>query len=446
MSIITLTREKSKRASANRQTTSPGCCRADSRGSQHAPTPPRSSRRSRLRPLVVAVSTARITTLLVNSGASIDKLREIVYIDTERFSEILNIFQKGISVDAKKRRPNLVDIARHANVSPATVSRVLNDTAPVRDPVRTRVLNSLTALGYEPPTARSTSSALRDTVALIIPDILNPYFPEIVRGVQDEAGLDGFLPLLLDTAEDPQRERQFVRMLSSSQPVSGVIVCGSRLPVDDLISIRSRHTVPMVLLNRSIHHSEVSCVIADTGTATYRATHHLLDLNHKRIAYLPGPTISEASQVRRRGIESALKEAGLSLPEEYCPITFPSVDGGFQAMSALLTLPSDKRPTAVIAYNDVMALGVLHAIRAHHLRVPEDISVIGMDDIAIASHANPPLTTVAQPKYRMGRLAMQILRRMIEGHPPPEDGYTLVESSLIIRESTAPAPNNGNHS
>jgi len=118
------------------------------------------------------------------------------------------------------------------------------------------------------------------------------------------------------------------------------------------------------------------------------------------------------------------------------------MDGGFQTMSALLALPIDERPTAVIAYNDLMALGVLHAIRAHHLRVPEDISVIGTDDIAIAAHANPPLTTISQPKYRMGRMAVQVLQRMIQGRPPPEEGYTLMETALVVRESTAPA-NNG---
>ncbi len=109
-------------------------------------------------------------------------------------------------------------------------------------------------------------------------------------------------------------------------------------------------------------------------------------------------------------------------------------------MSALLTLPPSERPTGVVAYNDVMALGALHAVRAHHLRVPEDISIIGFDDIAMAAHANPPLTTISQPKYRMGRLAMQTLRRMIQGQPPPEEGYTLMESPLIVRESTGAAP------
>lgn len=380
---------------------------------------------------------------MLESG--IDKAMEVMYIFTETFSENPTAFQKDIRVDAKKPRPSLMDIARHAGVSPATVSRVLNNTAPVRESVRERVLNSLTALHYEPPPARTSSSTLQNTIALLIPDILNPFFPEIVRGVQDEASLGGYLPLLLDTAEDPQREQQFLRMLTS-QPISGIIVCGSRISLQDFVAVRTRQRIPIVLLNRTVHRSDVSCVMVDMENATYRATRHLLDLKHTRIAYLPGPATSEQSTARRHGIEKAMAEVGLTLRDEWCPVSFPNVDGGFQAMSALLTLAPDARPTAVIAYNDIMALGVLHAIRAHRLRVPEDISVIGMDDISMAAHTNPPLTTIAQPKYRIGRLAMQILRRMIQGHPPPEDGYTLIESSLIVRESTAPAPNRNGQS
>jgi LacI family transcriptional regulator len=342
-------------------------------------------------------------------------------------------------VDARKHHPRLVDISRHAKVSPATVSRVLNNTAPVRESVRARVLNSLTTLGYEPPSTRLASSAFKNAVALIIPDILNPFFPEVVRGIQDEASIDGLLPLLLDTAENPDREQQFLRMLAS-QPVQGVIVCGSRISIDDLIPLHTRQSFPMVVLNRTVRHSDISCVMVDMENATYRAARHLIDLKHTRIAYLPGPSRSEASHTRRVGIVKALTEARLTLREEWCPASFPNVDGGFQAMSALLTLPPAERPTAIIAYNDTMALGVLHAIHANNLKVPQDISLIGMDDIVMAAHSNPPLTTIAQPKYRLGRLSMQILRRMIKGSPPPEDGYTLVESSLIIRESTALAP------
>jgi LacI family transcriptional regulator len=123
------------------------------------------------------------------------------------------------------------------------------------------------------------------------------------------------------------------------------------------------------------------------------------------------------------------------------PVSFPDVDGGFKAMSALLALPPENRPTAVIAYNDLMALGILHAVRTHHLRVPEDISVIGIDNIAMAAHSNPPLTTISTPKHRLGRMAMQQLRRMIAGQPSAGEGYTLVECSLVIRESTAPPVN-----
>ena len=339
---------------------------------------------------------------------------------------------------AEKPRPSLLDVARHAGVSPATVSRVLNNTAHVRESVRERVLASVKTLGYQALSSSSSALLRQNAIALIIPDILNPYFTEIVRGVQDEASGDKLMPLLLDTAEDPQREVEFLRMLAS-QPVCGIIACGSRIPTEDLVAARNYLSTPMVIINRTLRVPNVACIIVDLKNATYRATRHLLDLNHARIAYLFGPSKTDTSLARQEGIEAALTEAGLDLRPEWCPVSFPDVDGGFQAMSALLSLPQKNRPTAVIAYNDLMALGVLHAVRAHGLKVPEDISVIGIDDISMAAHSNPPLTTLSPPKHRMGRMAMQMLRRMIQGHPPPEEGYTLMECPLIVRESTAPA-------
>lgn len=343
-------------------------------------------------------------------------------------------------MDAKKQRPSLDNVAQRAGVSPATVSRVLNNTAPVRDGVRVRVLSAMNELGYA-PSNRSGRRAIENAIALLIPDILNPFFAEIVRGVQDEASAIGFLPIVFDSTEDPQREKQFLRMFVTL-PMRGTILCGSRLGPSDLQSCCNQSNAPLVLINRSVRNSKVACVLTDLEGGAWRATRHLLDLHHTRIAFLPGPFQSEQSQARRRGVERALVEAGLTLRPEFCLASNPNVDGGFQAMSALLALPPSDCPTAAIAYNDLMALGVLHAIRAHHLRVPEDISVVGTDNIEIAAHANPPLTTITQPKYQMGRMAMQVLRRMIQGHPPPEDGYTLMESALIVRESTAPA-NNG---
>jgi len=346
-------------------------------------------------------------------------------------------------VGESKPRTNLSDVARHSGVSPATVSRVLNKTAPVSESVRARVLASLTALEYEPPRTRSSFSS-PNTVALVLPDLLNPFFTEIVRGVQDEAKVDGLMLLLFDTAEDARREKQALLTLAD-QSASGIVVCASRLESQELIAIRERCRTPFVVINRSIRHPLIPCVIVDSENATYHATRHLFDLNHTRIAYLAGPSNSESSQSRRRGIEKAMDEAGLPLRPVWCPSGFPNVDGGFQAMSALLALSPDDRPTAVIAYNDVMALGALHAIRAHRLRVPEEISVIGFDDIAIAAHINPPLTTIAQPKYHMGRLTMKILYELIQGHASLGDGYNLVESPLVVRESTAPAPSANGH-
>lgn len=339
-----------------------------------------------------------------------------------------------------KHRPSLLDVARHAGVSPATVSRVINNTAHVRDSVRERVLASVQALGYAAPAAPVSAASLqRNAIALIIPDILNPYFTEIARGVQEEASADKLMPLLLDTAEDPQRERDLLRVLSS-QPVCGIIACGSRIPLQDLVAECAHLSMPIVLINRTLRLPNVACIIVDLKNATYRAARHLLNLNHTRIAYPSGPSQSETSLARRAGIEEALTEAGLTLRPEWCPVSFPDVAGGFQAMSALLALPVENRPTAVIAYNDLMALGVLHAIRVHHLHVPEDISVIGIDNIPMAEHSNPPLTTLAPPKHRIGRMAVQMLKRMIEGYVLPEEGYTLIECPLVVRESTAPAP------
>jgi DNA-binding LacI/PurR family transcriptional regulator len=272
----------------------------------------------------------------------------------------------------------------------------------------------------------------------LIPDILNPFFADIARGVQDEAGSGGSVTVLLDTMEDPQREEQLLRTLVR-QPIGGVIACGPRLPTEELIAVQRRYRVPMVVLNRSIRHPEIPCVIVDSENATYRATRHLLDLHHTRVAFIAGPSTSEAAQSRRRGVEAALAETGLALPPEWSVSSLPNVNGGFLAMSSLLALPPAQRPTAVIVYNDIMALGALHAARAQRQRVPEDVSVIGFDDIAMAAHANPPLTTISQPKYRMGRLALQLLRRVIDGQPSPGEGYTLMESPLIVRESTGPA-------
>ena len=336
------------------------------------------------------------------------------------------------------RPPRLTDVAAQAGVSLATVSRVVNHTAQVSQATRQRVEAAMTTLGYVPtaPRPHDEKSALQP-VALLIPDIQNPYFAEIVRGVEDEIELEGLSLLLFHTAEDTEREERTLRRLADER-LAGVIVFGSRLPSPALVRFQRKSGLPLVVINRRIDNETIACVVVDSEQATWRATRYLVNLGHRRIAYLAGPSASESSLARQRGIEKALAEVGAVLPEQWRVPGFPDIEGGFQAMTTLLG--NGRPPTAVLLYNDLMALGALHAIRSRGLRVPEDISLIGFDDITMAAHANPPLTTITQPKHRMGRLAVQQLMHMRRGEHKPGEGYLLLESPLVIRESTAPPP------
>jgi DNA-binding LacI/PurR family transcriptional regulator len=337
-----------------------------------------------------------------------------------------------------KKQATLADVARHARVSTATASRVLHNTGPVSQDLRKKIETSVSALDYTPH--RVSKPRSQGTIALLVEDLLNPYFPEIIRGVQEEADNYGTILTLYTLTDHPERPRQLLQKLSK-QTVEGIIVTGAA-PFAELLDWRERHKVPMVVINRQVAQPGVHCIKVDFENAMYRATQHLLSLHHKRIGHLGSPHTGEIAESRRRGIELALKEVGLTLYPEWCPAVSPGteVEGGYQAMRALLDLPTDNRPTAVIAFNDIIAVGALHAVRACGLRVPQDISIIGVDDISIAAHVYPPLTTIGQPKYRMGKLAVQTLRQMREGKMPIGNNCTLLESPLIVRESSGPAP------
>jgi LacI family transcriptional regulator len=341
----------------------------------------------------------------------------------------------NIDVAHADRTPRLEDVARQAGVSITTVSRVLNNTAPVSNRTRTRVEAAIRTLGYTPRQTGAPAPVVG--VALLVTDVLNPFYTRIVRGAGEEIEADGLALLLFDTMEDPEHEARVLTKLMAWE-LGGVLVLGSRLSSEELIAFQSKRKVPMVVINRNIRHPDIACVLVDSERATYRATQYLLNLGHSRIAYLGGPPLADSSQRRLAGVQNAMNSAGLQLRPEWTVAGFPNSDGGFQAMSNLLATTMPTFPTGVIVYNDLMALGALHAIRSQGLNVPDDISVIGFDDIAMAAHANPPLTTISQPKYHMGRLAVQLLRAMRTSDPTPSEGYVLLESPLIIRESTAP--------
>jgi LacI family transcriptional regulator len=341
-------------------------------------------------------------------------------------------------VVTKRARVSLLDVARHAGVSPATVSRVVNNSAPVSDEIRLKVISSAELLGYEISPVRSGPGVSTRTVAVIVADLLNPFFPELIRGVDLEARQDDTAILLYDTGEDTQPEEHMMRMVSS-RALDGVIIAGSRFATDELLVHCKRFAIPLVVINRSTSScADVACIRVDFEKATYHAARHLLSLGHTRIGYLSGPEMTEMALARRRGLETALSQVGLGLKPAWLASGFPNVAGGFQAMSSLLSLPENERPTAVQTYNDLMALGALQALRAHQLRVPQDISVVGFDDIYLAANSNPPLTTIEQPKAYMGSLAMRTLRELMDRRLGLGGGFTLLESRLIVRETTGP--------
>ncbi len=330
--------------------------------------------------------------------------------------------------------PRLIDVAQKAGVSPTTVSRVINHTGPVNAATRARVLAAVQALGYvhSAPTPSAPSSK---TVGVFITDILNPVFPEFLRGVEDEIGAQAIAIQVHNVPENAPEEKQLLTVLGRYR-LDGLIAFASHIEESALVTAYTQLRLPVVVINRRVNHPHIPSIVVDFEDAAYRATRHLISLGHSQIGFLAGLGIPPTVAQRRRGLGRALAEIGQTLPERWDIASFPNIDGGFQAMSTLLSLPANDRPTAVLTYNDLLAFGALHAVRVHGLNVPDDISVVGCDGIALAAHSNPPLTTTEQPKYRMGRLAMQTLHRQLTGEIKASGGYTLMESPLIIREST----------
>lgn len=340
---------------------------------------------------------------------------------------------------ARAKQPTLADVAEHAGVSTATVSRVIRNTDPVSQELRDRIEVSIAELGYTPrkPAIEQVDQV---AIALLIGDLLNPFFWEIAQGVQDEVNNQQMNLTLYNLADHPLRQMQLLKQLKKSQ-TDGVILTGLA-PFPELLDWQERQNIPIVLFNRHVLQPSVHCIVVDFENGMYRATQHLLALRHTRIGHLASPSTGEIAEARLQGIKTALAEENLDLKPEWCPIVPPGreVGGGFQAMRMLLELPTQERPTAVIAFNDIIAIGALHAIHSYGLRVPEDISVIGVDDIALAGHCHPPLTTINQPKYHMGKLAVQTLCRMREGRMSVGNNCTILETPLIVRESTGPCP------
>ncbi len=333
--------------------------------------------------------------------------------------------------------PTIRDVALRAGVSTATVSRVLAGIGNPRPSTSDAVMDAVAALDYRPSgVARSLRMKRTRTLGLIITDIQNPFFPELVRAADLAArGLD-YSILLGSAAYDEHRAMHYLSLMVDRR-VDGLIIASSQVS-DESLKWLLASPVPAVVVNAETHELPVPVITSDNAGGARLAVEHLVALGHRRIAYIRGPATYTADAPRQAGFRAACEAAGLS------PADTPEVDGdgqfegGEQAMTELLGRRRDL--TAVVGYNDITAIGALRALRAARVRVPEDMSVIGIDDIAAAAWVVPALTTVAQQKGEMGRLAVERLVAAIED-PEHAVAPDTVHLPMVLRdrESTGPA-------
>ncbi|GIE33348.1 HTH-type transcriptional regulator MalR [Actinoplanes italicus] len=336
-------------------------------------------------------------------------------------------------------RARMADIAKQAQVSEATVSRVINDRPGVSAETRQAVLTALDVLGYErPERLRKRSAGL---VGLVVPELDNPIFPAFAQVIESTLAQHGYTPVLCTQSPGGVTEDEYVEMLLDRQ-VSGIVFISSLSA--DTTSDRARYQrlldrpLPIVLVNGYAKELEAPFVSCDDRVAGDLGVTHLVALGHRRIGMISGPNRFINTQRKLEGYRAAMKrEVGLSDAEvdEFVSLTLFGVEGGEVAAERLLA----KGVTGIICASDMMALGAIRAARRRGLRVPEEVSVIGFDDSALIPFTDPPLTTLRQPVASMAVAAVRSLVDEINGHGAPHSEY-LFHPELVVRNSTAIAP------
>ncbi len=323
------------------------------------------------------------------------------------------------------------DVAARAGISYTTVSHVVNGTRPVSDPVRSKVEAAIAELGYVPSgVARSLRVRATGTLGLLVPNASNPYFAELARGIEDHAERNGYSVILCNSDDDTDKQLRYLRVLLERR-IDGLIVAtvaSDAAFAEALANLR----VPLVLVDRSLDGVSADQLRVDHEQGAYLATRHLLELGHRRIACIGGPASTQVAQLRAAGYRRALDEAGIEARGVVdCPFTSPA---GHAAAQALLA--SEQRPTAIFAGNDMIALGVLRAAAERQLQVPQQLSVVGFDDIEVSRYLHPALTTVGQC---IGALGEQVAARLLERIRTPglAVAQRLIEPILVLRESSA---------
>jgi LacI family transcriptional regulator len=328
----------------------------------------------------------------------------------------------------------IIDVADEAGVSYTTVSRVMNNKDNVKSETRERVLMAMTRLGYVvDQRARSLAGGRSQVIGLLVHDLGTSYIGEIIRGIDAELAAAQYELMLYTTHRRKTKESAYVVTLTRGL-AEGLLLVLPRDPGSYLDTLR-QHRFPHVLIDHRGVDEETPAVAAANRQGAYSATEYLIGLGHRRVGFITGAMDQMCAQDRLEGYRAALGDHGVAFDPElvYEGNFFQQL--GYAGASALLELPHP--PTAIFASNDISALGVMEAVRDHNLRIPEDISVVGFDDIPQAAHVHPPLTTVRQPLEEMGRIATRMLLEYIEDPQRPIERVEL-PTELVFRQSCHP--------
>jgi LacI family transcriptional regulator len=334
-----------------------------------------------------------------------------------------------------KKRPTQADVARLAEVSQAMVSYVVNNipSISISAGTRARVLDAVKTLGYVPDSAaRSLKTRKSSTVAGIIPDITNPFYPAFQRGIQDIAEARGYDLITCNTDGIADREHKFLRLAHQGR-VDGFVAVFFHLTANDLQPLLERG-IAIVRLEpgrKNVGRLPLDNIYVDNVAAARTATSYLIERGHRTIGMLAGQKGPQHARVR--GYKQALAESGITLDNALIQGSGFQHDNGYQGMRELID--QSPRPTAVFAANDLLAMGALSALRDAGLRVPGDVAIVGVDDIPAAALINPPLTTISQFPHQLGRRAAEMLFERLEGNVPGGGRCELMPHELIVRES-----------
>lgn len=332
-------------------------------------------------------------------------------------------------------RAKIKDIAASVGVSAATVSRALSDSGLVAEPTLTRIREVARQMNYRPNvSARNLRTQKSMAVLLVVRDVGNPFYLEILKGVEATAREAGYSVLMGNTENNPEREIEYFDMLRDGH-ADGMILMTGKLPARDGFFERARD-LPVVVALEVIEGVGFPHVVIDNVAASRRAVEHLIGLGHRRIAHIAGPVPEIMSIRRMEGYREAMQAAGLPVPAGYEQVGDYLLRSGERLCRALFELPEP--PTAIFVANDEMAFGAIHELRRMGREVPGDVSVVGFDDLFLSQAFLPPLTTVSQPRAEIGRQAMELLLRVFAGEDEP--ATIEMPTELRVRGSTGPAP------